>query len=585
MDVVSTEEYLFTFGITLAFLSMLVFSYISRKSIRRALISAGIQKKYIVIAFFIMLAFVVIELYTVKPTQQLFFDDTIYQGMAQQLIHTGQASMCDYGTPTSCYIPQTFHEPIGTAFALGIMFMIFGVHLYTSYATELALSALSVFLMFCVSALLLKNQKAGLFVESFFMLAPVLLVWAMPTTSDIPMLAFSLIAFFFMLIFKYEKNLATLASLLFSISFLTYSKIDAVIYLILFPLIYAIIEEKNLKEDIKNTILSIKRNILNEKLLILLLFFFISIIPEIGFAYSEYNTGSYGYENTKIFNACTNTMLNVTGKFGLQIFYTNICSNVYFWVNAYKSSYVMQPAIFTFIAIAGAIIMAASKKKKLVFALGIWFATLFFVYTSFYAGSVIYGVDWRFMISLMPPFAIFGGYALYSLFYYSGVIGERLEGKHLAFAFKLISITVIIVLLAYPIYQLYPMLNINPSDIAQAQGARFYENFIYKNITKVPSNCLVLSFDPFFFNLNGLPAAQMYYIYNQSMYNYFKQKYSCIVLDYGYWCGTPSGTMCRDALSNTTYKILASSLDNKFNGYENFRFALYQIYENKNLTK
>ena len=39
----------------------------------------------------------------------------------------------------------------------------------------------------------------------------------------------------------------------------------------------------------------------------------------------------------------------------------------------------------------------------------------FMLYTSFYAGGVLYGVDWRFMLSLAAPAAILGGYGVYGV--------------------------------------------------------------------------------------------------------------------------------------------------------------------------
>ena len=72
--------------------------------------------------------FLAIVIVWMKPTQLLFFDDAIYQSMALDLLHTGQAWMCNYGTPTQCFSGQIFHEPIGLSFNIAIGFLLLGVH-------------------------------------------------------------------------------------------------------------------------------------------------------------------------------------------------------------------------------------------------------------------------------------------------------------------------------------------------------------------------------------------------------------------------------------------------------------------------
>ena len=64
--------------------------------------------------------------------------------MAQQLIHTGQAVMCDYGTSTACFAGEVFHEPIGLSFNMAIAFLVFGVQRNAAYGTEFLLSIVAV---------------------------------------------------------------------------------------------------------------------------------------------------------------------------------------------------------------------------------------------------------------------------------------------------------------------------------------------------------------------------------------------------------------------------------------------------------
>ena len=127
--------------------------------------------------------------------------------MAQQLMHTGQAWMCDYGTPSACFIGEVFHEPIGLSFNFAIAFLALrSAEVCCATGRSCSLLRLSVFMTFLVTLLLFKNVKAAAFAELLMALSPAVLVWAMPTNSDMAMLAYSLVAMFFLMVFIGEEE-------------------------------------------------------------------------------------------------------------------------------------------------------------------------------------------------------------------------------------------------------------------------------------------------------------------------------------------------------------------------------------------
>ncbi|MEM3876464.1 MAG: hypothetical protein QXP24_01920, partial [Candidatus Micrarchaeaceae archaeon] len=225
------EEYILTLGIIVSFVGFLFFTARSRKPISQALKSSSIDGRMLLAAIAVVLLFLALEISLVKPTQQLFFDDVLYQGGALDLLHTGQAWQCNFGSPTQCFTGLVFHEPIGTSFNIAIAFAVAGVHQYSAYGMFLFLSALSVLLVFLISMLVFREFLYSIFAELILALSPVLLVWAMPTTSDLIMLAYSLIAVFSVVLFTYKKNFNTFGMLMFSIPLLMYMKVDAAIFL------------------------------------------------------------------------------------------------------------------------------------------------------------------------------------------------------------------------------------------------------------------------------------------------------------------------------------------------------------------
>jgi Dolichyl-phosphate-mannose-protein mannosyltransferase len=532
-------EYIFTIGIVISFIALIIGIVNDRKNIRKVLADHKFGRKDLAIVAAILILFIVTESVFVKPTQLLFFDDVIYQAMALMMLHTGQAWMCNYGTPTMCFAGQIFHEPVGLSFNFAVGFLLFGATRATAYGTEFALGIISVFMSFFVSLLLLKNKNAAFFTELFMALSPIILVWSKPTNSDLAVLAYSLISVFFFLIFVRKKNIWSFSNMLFSFSLLLYMKVDEIFLIPVFAILYLLLNDKNVRKTLSGTFKSIRENILNTRLLMIVLFFVIAVVPSILYSYNESQTDTYGWQGTVIQNTCSNLKpVNVTGIINILNFKTNVCANVMFWFNQYKSDYVIQPIIFTLFAVLGALLMLLSaKNRRGLAAIGIWFLVFFGLYTAFYAGAVIYGVDWRFMLSLIAQASIFAGFAAAEVLDLVNYYAKRIMKK--TAVVNAVALVIILAVIAYPIYRQLPLLSVQPSAIQQAADARFYENFVYNSSSSIPANCLVYSYDPTLFQLNNRTSTQIGNLYNTTQVNGYLQQNRCLVLDYGYWCHTP----------------------------------------------
>ncbi len=570
------EEYALTAGCLSAFIGIVYLIIALRKGIKDALASSGINKKHIMLALVVALVFIALELIMVKPTQQLFFDDAIYQGGAQSLLHMGQAWMCNYGTPTQCFAGQVYHEPIGTSFLLAIAFLFFGISRFVAFYAFILLAAVSVFLVFLLGALLFKNPYAALFSALILAFSPILLVWAAPTTSDLPSMLFSIFAVFSLMVFLHKKTYSSLLFALLSFAIAAYMKVNAFIFLLLLPFFYVLLDERGIKASISYVIKLVRKSLLDVRLLAILLVFLLVLFPEVFYVVQQNSIPSnYGNTGVTIWTSCSNpaTPLNVTSKINMQNFHANICANLNFWVNEYgKAQYpIMQPWIFTLLALIGAIFLILHKRKRVLLSLSLWFFSFFLMYTAFYAGSVLYGVDWRFMLVVIPVTALLGGYALAS---FIGLV-KRFSKKGI---FLAVAIAVSVSIIAYPTIALYPQLSINPANIIQAQGARFYENFVYSNASLIPKNCLVFTFDPTLFNINNRAATQfsnLSIIENPAGFSEYMKQYGCLAIDYGYWCASTTPATkeyCNYALSRFKVKLISSA-------YLPNISATYSIYE------
>ena len=549
-------------------------AYLSRKDIAAVFREAGFRRKHVFVLLLVVLVFASVEIIVVKPTQQLFFDDVIYQGMAQQLIHTGQAVMCNYGTPTSCFSGEVYHEPIGLPFNLAIGYIFFGISRATTYGIIFVIAALGVALAFLLGFVLFRDEYAALFTGLLMALSPAVLVWAMPTTSDIPMMTYAVMAMLFTVVFARKKKVGTFALAAFSLGFLLYMKVDAFAYLLVVPLLYLIADEESLLHSLRSNIARLRGNFLNTKFLVVLLIFVITAAPVIVYMYIEAATGNYGVTSTTYLQNTCNNMLPVlaNGTFSMTNLGANLCSNVAFWTNAYKTSdHVMQPLVFTVLAVLGAVLLAYRRPKTLLF-IGVWFLVFFFIYAAFYAGGVLYGVDWRFMLALIVQSSLLGGIAL-SYIAKAMMTPARIGmlPRRARKAMTYIAIAACIAIIAWPVYTMVPILGISPASIQQANGARFYENFIYNSTSVIPKGCMVLSYDPTFFNINGFVSRQLADL-NSSTYRTYQDEYGCVVVDYGYWCTTPNN-ICGTVTSGFNMALMKEATDPNTGN----TFALYRI--------
>jgi hypothetical protein len=299
---------------------------------------------------------------------------------------------------------------------------------------------------------------------------------------------------------------------------------------------------------------------LNTKLLVVLLIFIIAVYPAALYAYGTSNSSDYGYSGTTVQNTCSSGSITAQGTINSANFKANLCANLLYWINKYRGSYVIQPLAFTILAILGAVALAFLSRGRLLATFGIWFIPIFLLYTSFYAGSVLYGVDWRFMLGLVAQAALLGGFAL------SKIVGgaEHVAGmfaRHRRYIKAITGWAVMAAVVAFLFYVIYlqaPLLAVSPANIPQAGDARFYENLVYNSSYKIPQGCLVYTYDPTLFNINNRTATQMGDLYDPSFYANASAKYGCSVIDIGYWCYTP-GNICDTAYSEFNITPIATA--------------------------
>ena len=524
--------YVFTAVFIVLFAALIASIALSRKRILKAL-SGKISPLSVAIALTAVAFFVLFSVFFVHPVEQLYFDENIYQGIALNILHNGNALWCQYGTAlvSSCPVSELYHDPVEISFYIAMAFGIFGVGMQTAYALELAVGALAIFLVFLLSSSLF-GKRTGMASAIVFALIPELFIWSRTQAiPDLYFMTFSVLAFFAYSIYRKQNSHSTLAFLLSALGIAVYARIEGMLLLPVFMALafYDSAAVHGLKNGIGKLV-----NQRDSVKVALVVMFSIIMIPEAVYVMHEYQNQSYGA--TALCNSTAAT------DFSLSNLACNISPNVKFFLGAFNSIS-FYPAYFsaitTVIAIIGAAFLLFGAKKKgytALFMLVLWITAFYLFYSAFYAGSVLFGVDVRFMLIIYPAIAIFAGFGIAKLSSLAVDPRRPHKGKALSVVVYAVLITAFAI---YPFYNSISIITMNTSQMPQQQMALNAVNFIYRNAGKVPSNCLVFTFTPdVWYELNRSAAQVGYFGSSDPNFTRFASQFSCFVFDQGYWCTT-----------------------------------------------
>ncbi len=547
--------YAFTAAYIILLASLIGSAILSRKQIVKAF-KGKIDLNTAVVTVIIVMFFVIFSLNYVYPVEQLYFDENIYQGIALNILHHGNAVWCQFGSANTlqCPVSQIYHDPVEWSFYLAIAFLLFGTGIATAYGLSLFAGALSIVFVFLLGSLL-AGKRAGVISAFTFSLIPELFIWSRTqAVPDLGLMMFSVLAFLCYAIYSRQKSNTTLTMFLSSLGIALYMRIEAALLIPIFILIYLFSDPKL---DLRRKITSMVLGSINQKSLIVLIFL-VLLVPQIYYISYEFSTLDYG----------SGTICNTTSTstFSISNFMCNVYPNLYYFIGNYNSiGY--YPAYFavetTAIALIGFITIAAlahKNKKELLLLLGLWIVAYHLFYDFFYAGSVTYGVDVRFMLEIYPAMAILAGIAMDDI---ATFIGQRSKSVTAPIVgSSIVAVILVIAFVIYPFAKAYPNVTILPQNMPQEGGPLTATNFIYTEYSNVPAHCLVFTFTPdIWYELNR-SAAQVGYVGSSDLnFTVFASKYSCYVLDYGYWCVVPPfhGSTCSVDTMNYKTSVIVSS--------------------------
>ncbi len=566
--------YIVTAIVALAFTGLIAAIFLGRGDLRKAL--APYVNIYSVLALAALVAFFVIfSILFVSPVEQLYFDENIYQGIALNILHNGNAVWCQYGTAylaSGCPYSVIYHDPVGWSLFIAMAFAIFGVGTQTAYNLQLLVGALSIIGVFLLSAVLFRRKDVPVLAAAFMALNPQLFVWSRTqAVADLPFMMLTVFAFFFFVVYVRRRNRITLAMAMFSVTLTVYTRIEAFMIVPILLLMYFLFGDKGIASNARRRAAEFLKDANNMRFLLLIALLIILLLPQLFYIILQAKTGSYGQGSG-------------SALFSFSNFNSNFYPNLKFLLGMLNYTYyypVVFPFEITLAAALGVVLFAIlGKARKDRFAvlllLGLWIIAYYLFYDFFYAGSALYGVDVRFMLQILAPLAILAGLGVAELAALVVVVLRRVFRNDMTIYLSYLFMGVLFVALAaYPFVALEPYFTIKPQQMPQQGKILQAVGFIYGNYTEVPASCLVFSFTPDLWYTLGRSSAQIGYLgsSNATFVN-FTKGYSCFVIDYGYWCQVPpyAGTTCTTMLHD--YSIVPLAKTNNSTGTS---LGLYRI--------
>ncbi|MEM3208310.1 MAG: glycosyltransferase family 39 protein [Candidatus Micrarchaeaceae archaeon] len=560
--------YVVTAAIAVSFLGLIVSLFLARRDIRKSMAGVGKASSLALIA--IIVFFVVFALNFVKPVEQLYFDENIYQGVALNILMHGNALWCQYGTGYlhNCFANAVYHDPVEISFFLAVAFAIFGIGTTTAYHAQLLVGALSIVAVFGLAYVIFKRNDIAVASAFAFTLMPMLFIWSRTQADpDLYFMLLSTIAFFLFAVFAEHTNRKTLLAFMFSLILAVYARSEAVLLVVVFAILMFTFGKDGIRETASSRLQKVVYTINSDtKTLLVFLAFIMLMIPQVYYLASELQSPSYGQPSNQSIISLSN-------------FAENLVPNINFFSGAYNSIY-EYPVVFpwetTMLAAIGFAFLVFYSNERNRFSallmLGLWILVYFLFYTSFYAGAVTYGVDSRFMLQVLPGIAILAGVGIAEL---SVVYGGLIRGLCIKRKFRIKRIkkvryaqactyaafaAVVFASLLVPFALLLPLTAIAPGNMPQQGVILPAINFFYANYSKVPADCLVFSFTPdIWYEVNRSSAQIDYLGSSDANFTDTLKRYSCFVFDYGYWCLVPPyhNTTCKYALEDYKMKLLS----------------------------
>jgi hypothetical protein len=460
-------------------------------------------------------------------THRIYYDEDIYQNVAQNIVWHGRAQMCNEGTLEAqtfqCDASEYNKEPNAFPFLLSLAFRLAGVRESAAHLLNHLVFALGAVSLFWLSSMMFGSALAGAGAALVYTLTPQNLLWGATVAAEPGASAFAALAVGGVALFcrrpSWRTGLFAASALAFASQFRPESGLVLGV-----AAAHVLLVARDLA----------KRPVLWGTALLTA----VLLLPQLGHIWAVRHEKWGASEQ----------------KFSLEAAKANIEPNVDYYVGGRDF-----PRLFTGLALLG--LLFPARRRETVSVL-VWFALFFAIFIPFYAGSYRYGADVRFSLLSSTPLAALAGAGLGSL---AGWLRSRGRSKWIAAApFALV------------LYAASAYLPFTRAVGPESWASRADHAAALRMVAQVPEDGIVLTHNPGMIHVMGRSAAQtsIATYHPGRIDDFFRRFPGGVYFHYNFWCNVDDpvqNDFCRKLLATFKTRVLVEESA----GF--YRFVLYRL--------
>jgi hypothetical protein len=462
-------------------------------------------------------------------THRIYYDEDIYENVAQNILWMGRAQMCNEGTIEAdtfrCDASEYNKEPNAFPFLVSLAFRLTGVRESAAHALNHVVFALGAVALFWLSAMLFERASVGIGAALVYTLTPQNLLWGATVAAEPGAASFAAVGVGAFVLFcrrpSWRTGLFGASALAFACQFRPESGLVLAVAgaIVLF-----------LARDL------FKRQALWATALLTL----VLLVPQLAHIWAVRHE-RWGSSDS--------------GKFSFEYAKANLGPNVQYYAGGKDF-----PRLFTALALLG-LLRPGRRRESL--SILVWFVLLFAIFVPFYAGSYRYGADVRFSLMSATPLAALAGAGLGWLFDLTRRL--RPDSRPLAAAPYLLVV-----------YAASGYLPFTRAIGRESFASRADHAAALRMVAEVPEDGMVLTHNPGMIHVMGRSAAQTSIASQQParVDELFHRFPGGVYFHYNFWCNVSDpvqNEFCRQVLANFKTRVVLE----ESSGFD--RFVLYRL--------
>ena len=472
-----------------------------------------------------VLAFVLVG--AVAPrTNRIYFDEHIYEGVAQNLTDLRLAQMCTDGAveqgSLECWRGLYNKEPYGYPYLLSVAYRLFGVHESSAHRLNLLCAVLLVWVVFLTASALFEASGAGAFAAVVMALVPQHILWSHTAAAEPSAALMSAVGVMAALHHTREKSTESLLWMVVAGAFAVQFRPESVLLLPMMALVVALYAPVELRRAR------------------------LWSAAALGLGLCALHVGHFAAVRGDHWGSAGPAL-------SVGHLWPNLRVNGLFYLENGRF-----PALYSVLAFLG----LTARPAKPAAAPAAWFLLFWGVFLFFYAGSYDFGADVRFSLMSHAPLAMLAGRGAWWLRDVATRAGLR--GASTAIG------------LALGVQFLWFMPQVRAVG-EEAWAARADVAFTKRVIAELPPNSVVLTHTPSIFLVNGVGAAQMSLVSEDPIYvtSTLSRRYAGgVYLHWDVWCGY--GDPVHQESCEATLRSFSSDLFREYRERD-YRYAFYRL--------